>query len=591
MSLKALKGLSHENDISTIHRIGSEKKEGEVPKRSPFDLIFSQIQRKKSDKGKSDIFQVKRFFKVFDKDATKTENGKNEQASNNKPVPGDYGNYTKGNEETSPAKEEDELDSDTSGWLKVKQFMEKFGKKAEIQFINLNNCGMTATGIKELGSLLPFLQDAEEIDLSWNELVGGSMMLLTPHICHVSRLRVLSLSNCGLTADDAGALGEALQHIPNLQVLDLSWNNNLGGALSRLTQHFSSNCELKSLNLTECSLKAEDGDLLAQAFSKISRMEVLELSENKELGSAMKNLIEELKNCSCLCVLKLRSTGLRQDSLSYLSSAFQYWPYLRKLDLSCNKATGGGFCEAAARLTAFKQLELLDIHQCCLSRDDVTTLTQVIPLLSNLQTLDISSNKSIGLSPEHLFSRLRFLPKLKFVNISNCALMKESFAGLAEASHYLMDLQMLDLSWNKCVGGNLKLLSETLKSATALQSLLLSSCNLVTQDLAVLASAAQNGHLERLEQLDIAYNNTVLDEGWSLFFESVSDLKNIVELDISLRPASSRECGPWFIHLMSNLIKLPKLKELGMQRWALSAAEHQQLSRIQTESNINIHYD
>ncbi|XP_040284137.1 leucine-rich repeat-containing protein 31 isoform X1 [Bufo bufo] len=486
---------------------------------------------------------------------------------------------------------EDELDSETSGWWKVKQFMEKFGKKAEIHFINLNNCGLTAAGIKELGSLMSFLPDVEEIDLSWNELVGGAMMMLTPHLCHVSRLRILNLSNCGLTADDAGALGEALQHIPNLQVLDLSWNNHLGGALSRLTQHFSSNCELKSLNLTECSLKAEDGDSLARAFSKMARMEVLELSENKELGSAMKNITEELKNCSCLCVLKLCSTGLGQDSIKYLSSAFQYWPYLRKLDLSCNKATGGGFREAAARLTAFKRLELLDIHQCCFSKDDVTALTQVIPLLSNLQTLDLSSNKSIGLTSEHLFSRLRFLPKLKSVNISNCTLKKESFAGLAEASHYLMDLQMLDLSWNKCVGGNLKLLSETLKNATGLQSLLLSSCNLVAQDLAALASAAQNGHLERLEQLDIAYNDTVPDEGWSLFFESLPALKNIVELDISLRPASSRECGPWFIHLLSNVVKLPKLKELGMQRWALSTAERQQLSRIQMEVKINIHQD
>ncbi|KAM4041821.1 leucine-rich repeat-containing protein 31 [Anomaloglossus baeobatrachus] len=566
---------------------GSEKKEGEAQKKSPFDLIFSQIQRKKSDKGKSDIFQVKKFFKVFEKESTKTTNPKDDQES----VAGDHVDYKQGNEETTTIKEEDELDSDTSGWLKVKQFMEKFGKKAEYQFINLNNCGLTATGLKELGSLMQFLTDAEEIDLSWNELLGGSMTLLTPHFGHVSSLRILSLSNCGLTADDAGALGEALQLIPNLQALDLSWNNDLGGALSRLTQHFTTKCELKSLNLTECSLKAEDGDALAQAISKMAKIEFLELSENREIGSTMKNIAEELKNCSCLWTLKLRSTCLHQDSIRHLSAAFQYWPYLRKLDLSCNKAAGGGFSEAAARLTAFKQLELLDIHQCCLSRADVTALTQVIPLLSNLQYLDISSNKSIGLSSEHLFSRLRFLPKLKSVNISNCTLKKESFAGLAEASLYLMDLQTLDLSWNKSIGGNLNLLSGALQSATGLQSLLLSSCNLVTQDLAVIASAAQNGHLERLEQLDIAYNDTVPDEGWSLFFESVSALKNLVELDISLRPASSRECGPWFIHLLSNLIKLPKLKELGMQRWALSAAERQQLSRIQAEMNINIHYD
>nr|DBA26158.1 TPA: hypothetical protein GDO54_010455 [Pyxicephalus adspersus] len=481
---------------------GSEKKKEEGPKKSPFDLIFGQIQRKKSEKGKSSIFQVKSFFKGFDKDAAKKENEKNEQELDQTSTSGDQKSE---NVVDGSANEED---ADTSGWWKVAHFMERFGKKADIHYINLNNCELTAVDINELGSLMPFLLDIEEIDLSWNDLIGGSLKLMTPHFNHINRLRILNLSNCGLTSDDTTALGESLQFIPKLQVLDLSWNNNVG-------------------------------------------------------------------------LLLAVSPG----------SAFQYWPYLRKLDLSCNKAAGGGFRESAARLTSFKQLELLDIHQCCLSAEDVAALTQVIPLLSNLQMLDISSNKTVGLSPEHLFSRLRFLPKLKSVNASNCMLRKQSFAGLAEAARYLTDLQMLDLSWNKCVGGNLKLLTETLHSATILQSLLLSSCNLVTQDLAVLASAAQAGHLDSLKQLDLAYNDTVPDEGWSLLFESIPALKNIAELDISLRPASIRDCGPWFIHLLSNIPKLPMLKELGMQRWALSTAEQQQLSRIHMEHNISIHYD
>ncbi|KAM9315987.1 leucine-rich repeat-containing protein 31 [Gastrophryne carolinensis] len=567
---------------------GSEKmKEGEGQKRSPFDLIFSHLQRKKSDKGKGDIFQVKRFFKGFDKDTTKSENEKNEQGLDSSSVSVDP---KQGNATSAPAKGDD-VDAETSAWLKVSQFMEKFGRKAEVYFINLNNCGLNSFDIKELGSLIPFLPDVEEIDLSWNDLIGGSLKLMTPHFNHVNGLRILNLSNCDVTGDDITALGAALQHTPKLQVLDLSWNNDIGGTFSKLSQHLADLRELKTLILTECGLTAEDANSLASVISKMSRMEVLDLSENKELGPKIKDITEGLKHCSCLTVLKLRSVGLKRDSIQHLSSAFQYWPFIRKLDLSCNKAAGGGFKESAARLTCFKQLELLDIHQCGLSADDVTALTQVIPLLSSLQVLDVSSNKAIGLSPEHLFSRLRFLPKLKSVNASKCTLRRESFAGLAEATRYLPDLQMLDLSWNKCIGGNLKLLTETLRNATLLQSLLLSSCNLATQDMAVLASAAQAGHLESLDQLDLAYNDTVPDEGWSLLFESISALKNLAELDISLRPASARECGPWFIHLLSNMPKLPKLKELGMQRWALSPAEKQQLDRIRSEKNINIHYD
>jgi hypothetical protein len=57
---------------------------------------------------------------------------------------------------------------------------------------------------------------------------------------------------------------------------------------------------------------------------------------------------------------------------------------------------------------------------------------------------------------------------------------------LAEASIHFPALEIVNLSWNKCVGGNLKLLLETLKLSTSLQVLRLSSCSLVTEDVALL---------------------------------------------------------------------------------------------------------
>lgn len=56
---------------------------------------------------------------------------------------------------------------------------------------------------------MPFLLDIEELDLSWNDLIGGSLKLMAPHFNHVSRLRILNLSNCGLTGDDTTVLGKS----------------------------------------------------------------------------------------------------------------------------------------------------------------------------------------------------------------------------------------------------------------------------------------------------------------------------------------------------------------------------------------------
>lgn len=58
----------------------------------------------------------------------------------------------------------------------------------------------------------------------------------------------------------------------------------------------------------------------------------------------------------------------------------------------------------------------------------------------------------------------------------------------AEAALHLPELEILDLSWNKCVGGNLKLLSGAVKLAMEIQVLRLSSCNLVDEGLALLST-------------------------------------------------------------------------------------------------------
>lgn len=58
------------------------------------------------------------------------------------------------------------------------------------------------------GTLLPFLTQLEVMDLSWNDLLGGSLKALSVHMQHIGKLKVLKLSGCRLTAEDLGALGE-----------------------------------------------------------------------------------------------------------------------------------------------------------------------------------------------------------------------------------------------------------------------------------------------------------------------------------------------------------------------------------------------
>lgn len=466
------------------------KSEEDIPKSSPFDFVIKQFQGKRSSSGKrkEQPSAIQKFFSGFDfgKSEGKERQETEETLKNNCRAD------DQSEKENLPVEDESsQLISEAespSGEQRFNQFMQKLGKKPNSKNLDLNNCALSAADVTELASLLPFLPELEEISLSWNGCVGGTLKTLTAQLHHVNLLKVLRLNNCRLSAEDVTSLGEAFEIVPQLEELDLSWNSNIGGKLSLLTKKLRKGCKIKLLKITDCNLTAKDGESLAEILNVLPNLEVLDLSINKHIGCSMKVIAQDLKNVPGLKELNLHMCGLKQDSLQGLDAALQHLTALRKLDISCNKEIGGGFKDSTAHLASLKNLEVLDLHQCCVTEEDVAVLSQVIPLLSSLRELNLSWNKNIGVSSDPLLGRLRFLPKLKSVAISNCGLGEESFSALAEAALHLPELEILDLSWNKCVGGNLKLLLGALKLATEIQVLRLSSCNLVAEDLALLST-------------------------------------------------------------------------------------------------------
>ncbi|XP_074046982.1 leucine-rich repeat-containing protein 31 isoform X2 [Macrotis lagotis] len=587
----------------------AESKEEKQPeggnlRKSPFSLFMNQLQRKKSSEkeGKSQSSLVSRLFKGSKPNPPqsdlKKENSELETTDSQPEMETEAGikTQTETNSETPNTSEAESQSLGTktdlgSNSTEVEQFLQKLGKKPNSRSIDLNNCGLTSTDATELVALLPLLPDLEELDVSWNDFIGGALKPILLQIHHVSKLKILRLSNCRLTTDDVLALEEVLNTTPDLEELNLSWNSNVGGNLSQILQGIQEGSKLQILKLMDCNLTAEDAASIGQVLPRMQNLEVFDLSINRNIGCSLSTIVQGLKNTPSLKALELHTCGLTQNSIQILGAAFAHWPELRRLDLSSNKEVEGGFKDSAAHLAHLKHLNVLDLHQCSLSEEDIESLTQVIPLLSSLQELDLSANKKVGSSSENLLSRLRFLPDLATLIINGCALGKDAFTALVESSMYLPSLKILDLSWNKYVGGNLNMLLETLKLSVMLQVLRLRSCSLVTEDLTVLVSVIQIGHLTKLQQLDLSYNDNISDEGWATFSQNVPLLKELTALDISLRPANFRECGLWFEHLLNSLTKLTMLSELGIQRWRIPAPHEDDLEYFNHHHKRSIHFD
>uniref|UniRef100_A0A7N8X903 Leucine rich repeat containing 31 n=1 Tax=Mastacembelus armatus TaxID=205130 RepID=A0A7N8X903_9TELE len=434
------------------------------------------------------------------------------------------------------------------GWGQVCVFLQRLGKKADSRSLSLAHCDLTATDLLELATLLQFLPQLEEMDLSWNELIGGCLKALTSYLHYVSGVRTLRLCSCRLNAEDIVAMGELFLCALRLELLDLSWNGSVGGGgLQGLLGKLHP--VLRELHLVGCQLTAaditvlgtnesEEGDDLQKRLDSIWALTKTECHTGLfgifTLENIWKNLLGLQGN---LLFMPLRAGG----SLRCL-------PSVRELDLSCNKSLSGGLNRLTVHLSHLTQLESLNLHLCCLTRADLEALIQVLPALMALTELDVSSNKEAGGVVHPLVSALP-LTQMKRLPLSSCSLNEESCTALVCVSVCVSALAVpylhsMDVSWCKVVGGRLALLLDALQPSV-ITELCLSSCDLTTDDLRHLAAVCRRGCLSSLRVLDVSYNGFVGDDGWSALF-AAGGLGSLEDIDLSLRPSTSASCAVWF---------------------------------------------
>ncbi|KAG7526645.1 leucine-rich repeat-containing protein 31 [Solea senegalensis] len=553
---------------------GVPRDSGGAQRRSPLDVIMSQIRRKRTA---SDRKPLGRFLSWSSERTRIPEDGESE-AREDRGQRGQCSGVVKAAEE--------ECDS---GWGRVRVFLQRLGKKADSSVLSVSHCDLTATDLLELATLLQFLPQLEDVDVSWNDLIGGCLTTLTSHLHHVGGVRSLRLCSCRLSVDDITGLGEALGCIPFLEVLDLSWNSGIGGrGLQALLGKLLP--PLREMHLVACQLTAADAAALGGKLSSLPRLCVLDVSCNPQLtqeveGGGFRELAASLSHATSLTTLRLHACGLTPDCLDALGGSLRYLPSVRELDVSCNRAVSGGLNLLTFHLAHLTHLEIFDVHLCCLTHADLEALIQVLPALTALTELDVSSNKEAG-GVVHLLVSALPLTQMKRLPLNSCSLNQESLTALAQIVPSLLGV---DVSWCKAVGGRSSLILDTLQPSV-IAALRLSSCDLTTDDLRHLASVCRRGCLSSLKILDLSYNSSVGDEGWSTLFEA-GGLGLLEDLDLSLRPLTSASCSAWLPALLRALPTLTVLTRLSAQRWTMGSQERQQLSQCVRKSKLLLEFD
>uniref|UniRef100_A0A3B4A929 Uncharacterized protein n=1 Tax=Periophthalmus magnuspinnatus TaxID=409849 RepID=A0A3B4A929_9GOBI len=281
------------------------------------------------------------------------------------------------------------------------------GSETQKGKINLSHCDLTATDLLELGTLLPYVPLLEDLDLSWNELIGGSLHALTSHLNHMTCLSALKLSGCRLNHQDITALGESLQFVPSLRLLDLSSNKGVSGHLSLLSSHLSHLSLLETIDLHLSQLTSSDIQALGTIFKfdpsyflnifpvvAVPYLRCVDVSWCKVVGGRLSLLLDALQP-SVLQELRLSSCELTTQDIQHLASACRggFLSCLRVLDLSYNGSVGSNGWSSLLTSGGLGLLEELDLSlrpfTSAPCSDWLPALLRALPRLAALKRLGL----------------------------------------------------------------------------------------------------------------------------------------------------------------------------------------------------------
>ncbi|XP_078598241.1 NLR family CARD domain-containing protein 4-like [Branchiostoma floridae x Branchiostoma japonicum] len=324
---------------------------------------------------------------------------------------------------------------------------------------------------------------------------------------------------------------------------------------------------LRALNLAHRRLTPSSLQPLVQGFSHMSLLEELDLSWNDALGDAgMEVLQVGLSSVPHLAVLRLGGVNMTAVGMSSLAPYMRHLVGLRVLDLSY-KIGDTGLESLTTVLPIFTAMQVLVLCKISISPTGMRTLVPALCQLTRLIKLDISWNDIADPELECLAAILHHLTAMKVLVLQSTCISDRG-SSLIKGLPHLVQLQVLDVSWNGMGDSGIVSLVQTLCQPSSLD---------MEQNPPGDKSLITAPHYNTtLQELYIGRYFEVTGAGLGRVAQLISALPALTRLDMSGSPVTPTHLSDTAaMALAEALPRLPALERLDLEDISMEPAGFQ----------------
>ncbi|AZL16110.1 F-box protein [Rickettsiales endosymbiont of Stachyamoeba lipophora] len=347
----------------------------------------------------------------------------------------------------------------------------------------------------------------EPINISYNneviQVTYDQAKVITNH------MTVLELTSCGIAAEGAKTIADALKTNTTLNSLELA-NDYIGAeGATAIADALNTNTTLTSLNLRNNSIEAAGAIATAVAlkantttlaFLDVDTLAFLNLECNSIGAAGAKDLAEALKTNKTLTSLNLEGNKIEVEGAQAIADALQANTTLTSLNLRNNGIGAAGATAIADALKINKSLSSLNLRYNSIGAAGATAIADALQANTTLTSFNLSYNSIGAAGAQELANALNINKSLTSLKLSSNRIGDAGAKDLAEALKTNKALRSLHLQGNKIGAEGASALGKA--SAYIKKTQKREITIVLNDDLIIIFEEAKKEELVRLEKLE-----------------------------------------------------------------------------------------